>query len=268
MKRILFITLIFGLFSCEKDNGESLVNGSKPTKIIQISDYGHDTSFYTYDGVNPIMIESSSQRLTFEYESNRLQKLKNFRKGDDIPWLYLEYDYNTQNKVTKVSYYINVNSTVERWIGEKIDSYRLSAYYGYEYDGDMVIKEYYFDNQSVDTTSYNLIKFDSNKNIISKTDYKYMVDRYAISNVFSYEYDNKNHYLKNVNYPAYAKIFSIVSNIIKVKKVSYNLNWNIENGVTVVDSTTTILEYLNEYDDLDYPISISGGGYTTMIEYN
>lgn len=267
MRKLLFITLIFGLISCEKEKSEDMSYKQKPSKITETTKKGTTTSYYSYDEDNPTIIETNNQNIVFEYESNKVIKKNIFRKGDHIPWLIVGYDYNTENKVIKVSFNINVNSTVEKWIGDKIDSYRLSAYYGYNYDGNKIIKEYYYDNNSKDTLNYNIITYDSNNNINSKTEYSYLGDQYVKSRVHKYTYDQKHHFYRNVNFPAYGSIFSIVNNILSEERIDYYNSWDNQTGITVNDSSKTIKSYTYEYNEFDSPTSIISDDETLKIEY-
>jgi len=267
MKKLIYIALILGLLSCEEDDNDIVTDSIKPKKIIEITNETQDTSYYSYDGANPTLIESNNQLITFEYQSNKLSKRKIFRKGDDIPWLYQEYEYNSESKLIKESYYINENSTVEGWIDEPIDSYRLSAYYIYEYNGDKPNIEYYVNNYTNDTSSYTLIEYDSNNNITSKNQYTHSVGEYVKLRAHKYIYDNKNHYFKNVNYPAFGKIFSIVSNILIEEKTGYSISWDYQTGHSITDSTKTTYNYSYEYNEFDYPVRIEENNRTMIIEY-
>ena len=267
MKKLIYFTLILGLLSCEKEENTSITDSIKPKKIIEITDEIQDTSYYSYDGANPTLIESRNQLIKFEYQSNKLSKRKIFRKGDDIPWLYQQYEYNSENKLEKVKYYINENSTVEGWIGEPIDSFRLSAYYGYIYENGKLTKEYYYDNYTQSTSGYTIIEYDSSNNLISKTRYDNHSDQYVKNIVYKYTYDSKNHYYKNVNYPAFGKIFSIVNNILEEKRIDYYLQWNSETGYSIVDSIISVNTYQYDYNLDNYPVRIENDDEILIIEY-
>lgn len=244
-----------------------LYSSIKPLKIIQITNENQDTSYFTYDGLNPIMIKSDNQRIEFEYQSNKLIKEKVYREGDNIPWLFRGFEYNSQNKIEKVSYNINVNSTVENWFGEKIDSFRLSAFYSYVYEDNKVTKELHFGNSTTDTISYSIINYDLNENIISKIGYTHFVDDLVKNKVQKYEYGSKHHYYPNINYPVYGKIFSRINNILFEDEIKYILHWDNESGTKVMDSTMTTKNYSISYNEFDYPTIISSDDETLIIEY-
>ena len=244
---------MLGLLSCEKDT--IVVNVIKPKKIIVLTEDYQDTTHYYYSGQNITKTESKDGLSLYEYRKEKLFKIKYFRKGDKIPFLYNEFEYNSENKLTKLKFYLNVNSTVEEWKGEPIDSYKLSAYYEYKYRGDKVM-EFYHEN-SIDT--YVLIEFDSNKNIVMKTERGDHNKQY----IRKYTYDSKNHFFKNINYPVYGEISSTVNNILTEEKIY--LSWSEETGITVIDSTKIKTTYT--YNEDDYPVKIECDKKTVLIEY-
>lgn len=267
MKKLIYFTLILilGLSSCVKEENVSISDSIKPKKIITIINQTQDTSYYTYDGANPTLIESSSRFNTFEYQEDKLSRINIFRTGDDIPWLYLQYEYNSENELEKEKFYINENSTTEGWIGEPIDSYELSAYYGYIYENGILTKEYYYDNRTQQMSDYTIIEYDSYKNIISKTIYDNRSDQQVKSRVYQYTYDSKNHYFKNVNYPAFTE--SHVNNILEEKRIDYNIAWDNEGGYSIVDSTISVNTFQYQYNLDDFPVRIETNDYILIIEY-
>lgn len=239
MKKIIIIVIILGLFSCEKDNTPH-INKIKPYKIISYYFEEKDTSYFTYNGIDPVRIESTNSYNILEYSSSKLVKQKVYRNGDEIPWLYLEYNYNNQNEIDKVSYYINVNSTVEEWTGEPIDEYRLSAHYAYEYSDNLITKEFYIEHS--DTSSYNTFEYDLSGNISKKIRYRRngMTGNFEESSVYIYTYDDKNHYLKDISLLDIASFSSKINNILSEERIA--------NGETEITENT----YL--YNDNEYPI--------------
>lgn len=254
MKKLLFIVFIISLLGCEKDDNGIIQNKHKPFKIISYYSEVPDTSYITYDGINPIKIESTNRFSKYIYSSNKLIKQEAYRAGDNIPWLYLKFEYNNQNLIEKVIFYLNVNSTVEEWIGEPIDDYRISAYYAYEYLKGQVNKEYYVDHN--DTTTYNEFDYDLNGNISKKTVFIQhpITKNFEKSREIYFSYDNKNHYLKDISIPTYANYSTKVNNVISEETVSYE--------------NSEIIENKYEYDSFDFPtLFVSDEDTIWKIEY-
>lgn len=270
MRKIIYLVLVLliGLFSCENDNSNEVIKeGYRPVKIIEVTDEGTDTIYFSYDGDNPILIESNSQISEFEYQDNYFYKRKYFRKGDNIAWLYNLFEYDSEFRMIRFKYYINVNSTVEGWTGEQIDSYELSAHYGYVYDDEVITNEFYYDDRTRDTSNYKFIEYDVYNNIISKTEYESIQGQRVKNEVLRYTYDNKNHHLKDINYPTYGRIYSTENNILKEEKISYNVIWDSENGITITDSTVTTKTISYEYNEFGYPKKVVDEEETLFVEY-
>jgi hypothetical protein len=254
MRKFLLCFALVAAFACEDDNNNATDIKHKPYKLISYYDEIPDTTYFTYNGIYPIKMESANGIRSFEYSSNKLAKLKIYRQGDEIPWLYLQYDYNDNDQINKVSFYINVNSTVEEWTGEPIDEYRLSAYYYYEYLGDLVQKEYYIENN--DTSFYSVVAHDLSGNMVTKTSYRKdaLTGDYESSSIYNYSYDTKNHYYKDIFYPTFASYSSSQNNVITKERI-YN-----------AESNFSYSQY--KYDELSYPIlCITDQDTTWKIEY-
>jgi hypothetical protein len=206
MKLLIILFISGSIFSCGVKNE----NDIKPKKIIQQMQFlDQDTAVYYYDGKNITKIMHPERYHTLEYRDS-LVVIENVADiGKDSPFLVVEYVYNDDNKIQEVRY----NSL--SWTD---NSLFLAAAYSYEYENGMVLKEYYHDNEiNHDTLYYNRFEHDSEGNIIKKITFTRDTLTKGFFEDFEivYEYDNKNHYLKNVNYQQFGMYYSKTNNVLK-----------------------------------------------------
>lgn len=266
MKKLyLILFAAIALTSCN-DSDEPDVSGSvRPTRIIMEYENDHyqdeiDTAFVFYKGNKIDSINKTLDKITYEYSANEVI-VKYFREDDQVAWHYMKFLLDDKGRVVKVEFYLNVNSTYQGWTGPMIASYnRESYYYSYEYLTNGTVKEQYLSGLDASNTDYKIYKYDSRGNIATITHHDYANDQYIIWRIDSMEYDNKNHYFKNVDVPSGPTLESKINNVTQIKTTRYNWSWNLENGLTLGDPIYSVTTNTYQYDNNGFPISMQTEG--------
>jgi len=266
-KAFLILFSVIALIGCNKESNDIDMSASiKPKQVI--SEYEDDnyknkvdTSFMFYNGNKIDSILNTNGKITYEYSTNELI-IKYYRKNDQISWHYSKYLYDTNKRVIKVEFYLNVNSNYQVWVGPKIDSYKLeSYYYKYEYLLDGSVKEQYLYTQSDENKlDYSIYKYDANGNVVTKIRYRFTVDQYHIGSIDSMEYDNKNHYFRNVDIPTFASLLSKINNITRIKSTRYNSSWDLINGFAYTGTNYIVTNQAYQYDNNGFPTTMNADG--------
>lgn len=269
MMKKLFLLLFaaLALVNCKKSNDTNDVDIStfiKPKMVINKYENAVDTSFVFYNGNKIDSVISTHGKSTYEYSTDDII-VKGFRKNDQIPWEYVKYLYDTNKRVVKVEFYLNVNSDYNGWKGPKIDSFVLEDdYYTYDYLVDGSVKEQYLQADSEKKKSdYSIYKYDTHGNVATKINYWYIFDQYHISSIDSMEYDNKNHYFRNVDIPTFAPISSKINNIAKIKSTLHSsFSSDPINGFMYRDTIYRVTTQTFQYDNNGFPTMMTADGYS------
>jgi len=74
------------------------------------------------------------------------------------------------------------------------------------------------------------------------------------------EYDNKNHYFRNVEVPTYGSLSSKINNITRIKSTSYNSYWNQSDGFAYRDTTYLVTNQVYQYNSNGFPKIMNADG--------
>ena len=276
MKQIFLLFLsVIALIGCNKESTDSINSTPiKPKQVISEYESGDhknivDTTFIYYNGNKVDSILNLNSKKTCLYTTDAVI-VKEYRKNDPIAWHYRKFVYDANKRVVKVEFYLNVNSNYQDWVGPKTDSYQLeNDFYKYEYLSDGSVKEQYLYAQSEENKSdYSIYKYDVNGNIVTKISYRFTGDQYHITSIDSMEYDNKNHYFRNVEIPIYALLESKINNITRIKSTFYDYSWDYIKGFEYRDTIYSVTNQTYQYDSNGYPTIMNADGkshYKSMI---
>lgn len=274
MKKLFFVLFAaLSLTNCKKSEDTEMSTPIRPKTVI--SEYKNDynvseidTSTIFYNGNRIDFIVSSRGKTTYEY-SDHSAIIKEFRGKDAIAWHYQKYLYDEKGRVAKIEFYLNVNSDYQVWKGPKVDSFnREKFYYNYEYLTDGSVKEQFlYDYSDKSTTDYDIIKYDNYGNIVTITSYYYIQNQYLATRIESMEYDNKSHYMKNVDIPIFPSS-SKINNITRINTTHINTVWDPKNGSPITSTTLSVINYTYQYDNNGFPTTMLVEGdpdYKSMV---
>lgn len=278
MKKSFFLLFAaLALVNCNKSNDIDISTSIKPKMII--SEYEDDnyenkvdTSFIFYNGNKVDYTLNTQAKSTYEYSTYEVI-IRQYRKNDQIPWYYTKYLYDTNKRVVKVEFYLNVNSDYHGWTGPKIDSFKLQNYfYKYSYLIDGSVKEQFlFAGSDENKSDYCLYKYDTHGNVVTKVDFNFTSEQYHLNNIDSMEYDNKNHQFKNVEVSYDIPLSSKINNITRIKSTFYSYSWDETNGFKYRDTTYRVTNQVYQYDNNDFPLVMNADGNShyksLIIEY-
>ncbi len=253
MKKTIAIALVtlglqLSLNSCSKDE-ESTPEPTPalvlPKKFIFTEGSYNPTSTIAYNGNKMVEInsiytgeESGTSKSVYTYTGDLITKLAEYENGV----LSDQTDYTYENNKLKSSIYARTNG-----------QYKSKVVYIYNPDGTVTRESYSIDIATgVETKNNdNTILTFANGNLVKGVSIQNQVD-YTYKNTTTYEYDNKNSFLKNVlgfNKLIDDELLSQTNNITK-KTV---LQESTYQGQTQEPSTyITVYEYL--YNSDGYPV--------------
>jgi hypothetical protein len=268
MKSFFVAVALIGLVACTKEDSTIVLRPTSMNIMLTNTNCAscYETVTFQYNGTNIAKQTSADYYTNYEYDGSKIIKENFYRNGDDIPWLYIDYQYNHQDRIIRLSYYVNVNSTFEGWTGPQVNDYRLSAYYAYEYNGNVAVKEFYYDNQANDTIWGAQLNYDQNGNLSTRIEYSLRGDENVKRRKYDYTYDNKNHYLINTNLPEMGSLSTKINNLVSETETWYNRYWSEDKGY-YLDSSVSTITYSLEYNNLGYPVKITDDNYTITINY-
>ena len=205
-KSALIIIAAVLTFSACKKNEENPSGDCQLSTVTSPEDFSSDSTTFDNQG-RPVKYKNtdlfSSRTITFEYNSSNQIVKSNIQFSNNSSKVYtFMYDGNNISKRITVNPYGNDTSyyTYDSKTNKLLKEIKSSNgfYYRYEYDsnGDNVVKRYSGSKYQSETLSYEYLKFDDKRNVLSTRPKAFQIS----ANDYFGEYFSKNNALEFNDY--------------------------------------------------------------------
>lgn len=229
------------------------LNGVKAEFFYNTNNY---VNFYKVYGSGA---DTATRVVQIEYNITGLVSRIKYFNPDSVIVYYELFEYDTQNRLTRISKYTLANDLVK---------YELASYNKFSYNAVNKIEELRYSKAlNFERPSKSVYTFNDAGNILEKVDYEYTATFPSVS--ADYYYNDKKRPFENLGLPLYEMNYGdFLRPEIFSKNETIGFQANTYNNSDIKIKVGDRQNYVIQYDTLNYPISKNDSIYYNYVDLN